>query len=67
MVALQLKRLRKTNRMTQQDVADRLDISASAVGMYEQGRREPDLATLVKLADIFGVSVDQLIGRTGRK
>lgn len=67
MVALQLKRLRKTNRMTQQDVADRLDISASAVGMYEQGRREPDLATLVKLADIFGVSVDQLIGRTGKK
>ncbi len=67
MVALQLKRLRKTNRMTQQDVADRLDISASAVGMYEQGRREPDLATLVKLADIFGVSVDHLIGRTGRK
>ena len=35
--------------------------------MYEQGRREPDLTTLVRLADLFGVSVDHLIGRTGRK
>ena len=66
MVVLQLKQLRKANRMTQQDVAMYLDISASAVGMYEQGRREPDLATLIKMADMFGVSVDQLIGRTGK-
>lgn len=67
MVALQLKRLRKAKRMTQQDVAEHLEVSASAVGMYEQGRREPDLTTLVRLADLFGVSVDHLIGRTGRK
>ena len=67
MLGKRLRALRKARGLTQQELGELLGVSASAVGMYEQGRREPDLATLVKLADIFGVSVDHLIGRTGRK
>ena len=42
-------------------MARRLNISASAVGMYEQGRREPSVDTLVALAKEFGVTVDYLV------
>ena len=42
-------------------LADLLKISPSAVGMYEQGRREPSVDTLVEMARIFGVSTDFLL------
>ena len=42
-------------------MARRLNISASAVGMYEQGRREPSIEILVALSEEFGVSIDYLI------
>lgn len=42
-------------------MARRLNISASAVGMYEQGRREPSIDMLVALAKEFGVTVDYLV------
>ncbi len=57
-----IKQLRKNAGMTQSELASELGISASAVGMYEQGRREPDNNTLRKLCSVFGVSVDYLIG-----
>lgn len=57
-----LKQLRKENGMTQAGLAQKLGVSASAVGMYEQGRREPDAQTLARLADIFRCSTDELIG-----
>jgi len=41
-----------------------LQVSASAVGMYEQGRREPSAAILLEMARLFGVTVDYLL--TGR-
>ena len=44
-----LKQLRLAAGLTQQGLADELGISASAIGMYEQGRREPDRATLMLL------------------
>lgn len=49
--------------VTQQELADGIGITAPAVNHYVNGRREPDIATLIKLADYFGVSVDYLIGR----
>lgn len=47
--------------MSQAELADRLGISSSAVGMYEQGRREPCNALLVSLAKEFGVTTDFLL------
>lgn len=56
-----IKKLRKLNGMTQWELGEKLGISASAVGMYEQGRRQPDSKTLLKLSEIFSVSVDEIL------
>lgn len=56
-----IKKLRKLNGMTQWELGEKLGISASAVGMYEQGRRQPDSKTLLKLSKIFSVSVDEIL------
>ncbi len=56
--------LRRSRGLSQADLARQLHISPSAVGMYEQGRREPSLEALVALAREFRVSADYLL--TGR-
>lgn len=56
--------LRKEAGLNQQELAARLGVSASAIGMYEQGRREPSAQTLIAMAEIFNVSTDFLL--TGR-
>ena len=62
MLGARIALLRRQRGMSQKELAARLGVSPSAVGMYEQGRREPDCAGLLKLAEIFGVSVDLLLG-----
>lgn len=63
MLGERIRRLRTGARMKQSDLAQRLGISTSAVGMYEQGRREPPYHVLLKLSELFGVSVDWLLAR----
>lgn len=58
---MKLKELRKRNKLTQEDVAKKINKSAIAYGYYEAGKNEPDISTLIKLADFFHVSVDELI------
>lgn len=53
--------LRRNQGLSQAELAKRLQISPSAMGMYEQGRREPSLSVLVCLAEILGVSTDYLL------
>lgn len=57
-----IKKLRTRAKMTQWELGERLGVSASAIGMYEQGRREPDSKILMKLSKIFSVSVDEIMG-----
>ena len=57
-----LKEIRLRSGLTQAQLADRLNISASTIGMYEQGRREPDNNTLTKLCIELNTSVDYLLG-----
>ncbi len=64
MLGARIAALRRKAGWSQAELARRLRVSASAVGMYEQGRREPGVDTLVALAQEFGVSVDYLL--TGR-
>lgn len=59
-----LKTLRQSRDLTQSSLADALNISRSAVGMYENGSREPDFETLELIADFFNVDIDYLLGRT---
>lgn len=61
---LVLKSLRTSFGMTQNQLADQLNISRSTIGMYEKGAREPDYETLESIADIFNVDIDYLLGRT---
>lgn len=56
--------LRRGKGWNQAELARRLHISTSAVGMYEQGRREPSLEGLVKLAAALEVSADYLLTGT---
>lgn len=56
--------LRRQAGMSQAELARQLGVSPSAVGMYEQGRREPSSDVLVQLGKIFGVSVDYILTGT---
>ena len=53
--------LRREAGLSQAELALRLGISASAMGMYEQGRREPSMETVVAMARVFGVTTDYLL------
>lgn len=59
-----LKSLRKSFGLTQDELANKLDVSRSTIGMYENGSREPDYETLETIADFFNVDTDYLLGRT---
>ena len=67
MIGEKLRNLRKNAGMTQADLAKKIGMSPSAIGMYEQGRREPDSEILVKFSKIFNVSVDFLVGIEKKK
>lgn len=62
-----LQLLRKEKKMTQKDLAELLRVSPSTIGMYEQGRRDPDTDIVKFLADYFEVSIDYLLGRSDSK
>lgn len=54
---IEIKRLREENGLTQAELAQALKIARSTIGMYEQGKREPDFESLEKIADYFNVSM----------
>lgn len=56
--------LRKGQGLTQTELAKTIGISRSALSLYEIEKREPDFKTLKKMASLFDVSVDYLLGRT---
>lgn len=58
--------LRKAKGLTQDELAKQLGLSRSAIGMYENGLREPDYETLELIADFFNVDMDYLLGRTNK-
>jgi transcriptional regulator with XRE-family HTH domain len=59
-----LKRLREDKKLSQQQLADRLNINRSTYARYELAQTQPDYDTLKKIADFFQVSIDYLLGRT---
>lgn len=58
-----LKELRKEKNILQKDVAKELNIKNTTYSNWEVGVSEPDIQSLKKLADFFGVSIDYLVGR----
>jgi transcriptional regulator with XRE-family HTH domain len=61
MINTNLKFCRRELALTQAQMADKLGIKRSLVGAYEEGRAEPRLATLVNMARLFGITLDQLV------
>ena len=59
-----LKKLRLERKVKQVQLARAIGLTQQAISLYENNLREPDLKTLTKIADFFGVSVDYLLGRT---
>ncbi len=55
--------LRREHNLTQNDIADRLNISAQVVSKWENDLTSPDIDTLLKLSDIFNITVDELLGK----
>ena len=61
MLGARIAALRKESGLSQAELAEKLQISASSMGMYEQGRREPSGQMLVSLAQTLGVTTDYLL------
>ena len=61
-----LRYLRKKAGMTQADLAKKLHVRQYNISDYEIGRIEPSIETLCKMADIFHVSIDYLVGRRSK-
>lgn len=59
--ALKLKELRETKGYTQKDLAKRLNVSVSSVGMWESTSQIPTAKKLIEIAALFNVSVDTLL------
>lgn len=59
-----LKKLRNEYRVSQQKLAEQIMVSQQSINKYENHSVEPDIGTLIKIADYFNVTVDYLIGRT---
>lgn len=55
---------RKSLGMTQEQLAERIGVSAQAVSKWENDQSCPDISALPSLADIFGITLDELLGRT---
>ena len=63
-IGSRIAHLREQRGWTQEQLSSLLGISRAALSHYEKSRREPDTETLSKVADIFGVTIDYLVGRT---
>lgn len=64
MIGPQIAVLRRGAGLTQAELAQCIHVSASAIGMYEQGRRLPAAPILVDLARVFDVTIDYLVTGT---
>lgn len=63
MLGDRLRFLRNRQKWTQEDLSKKLNVAVSTVSGYEGGSRRPDIETLIRLAELFEVSIDYLVGR----
>jgi len=60
-VGKNIRKIRLSRRLTQEELAEKIDMHASYIGLIERGLRSPSLETLSKIADIFDVSEASLL------
>ena len=61
--SMKLRQYRLMRGLTQKDMALILNMTPNAYQKYELGTREPKLEVLIKIADAFGITLDELVGR----
>lgn len=64
MLGNRIKLLREELGLKQEELAKKLSVSPSAIGMYERDLREPNNELTLKIADFFNVSLDYLLGKS---
>ena len=62
-IGKRLAEIRKSNKLKQMELAERLNVSQQAISNIERGVTTPDIEQLKKIADIYNISLDQLVGR----
>lgn len=67
MFGKRIRKLRLEQNLKQKDLAAKLGISTSSVGMYEREERQPDAETLKKIADFFNTSIDYILGNSDKR
>ena len=58
------QQLRKSQNLTQKNIADKLGLKIRIIQYYEKNERYPDFERLIAIADYFDVSLDYLVGRS---
>lgn len=61
-MANRIRELRKQNNLTMKQLGEELGLGESTISQYENGKREPDIKTLLRISEFFHVSVDYLLG-----
>lgn len=56
-----LRKFRKQEGLTQNELAKQLNISRSLISYYEHGKVEPSIKTIIKLSEIFNITTDKLL------
>ncbi|GJM78033.1 hypothetical protein HMSSN139_05290 [Paenibacillus sp. HMSSN-139] len=59
-----LKQLRKEHKWTQEELGAKLNLTKVSISGYENGNRTPDMDTLIKISNVFNVSIDYLVGKS---
>ncbi|MDF2548784.1 MAG: helix-turn-helix domain protein [Anaerosolibacter sp.] len=55
-----LKQIRESKKLTQKELADLVNLSQETISQYENGKRRPNIIIARKIADIFGISLDNI-------
>ncbi len=58
---VKINELRKERNVSQKELASYLNVSQAQISKYESGLNEPDISTLIKIADFFQISIDDLL------
>lgn len=64
MISDNIKKYRKANNMSQEELAQKLDVSRQSISLWENGQSQPTIDNIVALTKIFGISYDELLGTT---
>jgi len=67
MISMNLKRLRKEHQYTQENVAEKINVSRQSIVKWENGESTPDIDTLIKLSKLYNVTLDNLINHSEDK